>query len=51
MFEFTQHEITSEQPLLDNTGNIAEPGFAKKLLWKYSNKVTKQESIVTDQKV
>lgn len=36
MFEFTQHEITSEQPLLDNTGNIAEPGFAKKLLWKYS---------------
>lgn len=30
MFEFTQHEITSEQPLLDSKGNIAEPGFAKK---------------------
>lgn len=35
MFEFTQHEITSEQPLLDSKGNIAEPGFAKKLFWKY----------------
>lgn len=36
MFEFRQHEITQEQPLLDKNGNIAEPGFAKKLLWKYS---------------
>ncbi len=36
MFEFTQHEITSEQPLLNAQGNIAEPGFAKKLYWKYS---------------
>ena len=36
MFEFTQHEITSEQRLLDANGNIAEPGFAKKLYWKYS---------------
>lgn len=35
MFEFTQHEITSEQRLLDKNGNIAEPGFAKKLYWKY----------------
>lgn len=35
MFEFTQHEITAEQPLLDSKGNIAEPGFAKKLFWKY----------------
>ena len=35
MFEFTQHEITSEQPLLDSKGNISEPGFAKKLFWKY----------------
>ena len=35
MFEFTQHEITAEQPLLDSKGNISEPGFAKKLFWKY----------------
>lgn len=35
MFEFTQHEITEEQRLLNPDGNIAEPGFAKKLLWKY----------------
>ncbi|MDE5996441.1 MAG: DUF2804 domain-containing protein, partial [Eubacterium sp.] len=31
-----QHEITAKQKLLDNNGNIAEPGFAKKLLWQYS---------------
>ncbi len=30
-----QHEITKTQKLLDKNGNIAEPGFAKKLLWKY----------------
>ena len=27
-----QHEITSSRPLLDADGNIAEPGYAKKLL-------------------
>lgn len=31
-----QHEITKTQKLLDQNGNIAEPGFAKKLLWQYS---------------
>lgn len=31
-----QHEITKKQKLLDSNGNIAEPGFAKKLLWQYS---------------
>lgn len=31
-----QHEITKPQRLLDDTGNIAEPGFAKKLYWQYS---------------
>lgn len=30
-----QHEITKTQKLLDQNGNIAEPGFAKKLLWQY----------------
>ena len=30
-----QHEITSSRPLLDEKGNIAEPGYAKKLLPVY----------------
>ena len=33
-----QHEITSEKKLLDENGNIAEPGYAKKLFWKYDRK-------------
>jgi len=35
MSEFRQHEITSPQHLLDNCGNICEPGYAKKLFWDY----------------
>jgi len=31
-----QHEILKKQKLLDKNGNIAEPGFAKKLLWEYN---------------
>ena len=31
-----QHEITAKQRLLDSNGNIAEPGYAKKLFWQYS---------------
>ncbi len=30
-----QHEITAQQRLLNAAGNIAEPGFAKKLYWIY----------------
>ena len=30
-----QHEITRSRPLLDSRGNIAEPGFAKRLLPVY----------------
>ncbi|MEE0980888.1 MAG: DUF2804 domain-containing protein [Acutalibacteraceae bacterium] len=45
MFEFTQHEITSEQPLLDSKGNITEPGFAKKLLWKYDRNAIKANKL------
>jgi hypothetical protein len=30
-----QHEITQSRPLLDADGNIAEPGFARKLLPVY----------------
>jgi len=31
-----QHEITREIPLLDRNGNLTEPGYAKKLLPRYS---------------
>jgi len=30
-----QHEIREPQRLLNSSGDIAEPGFAKKLLWEY----------------
>ena len=30
------HEVTKQQNLLNKKGNIAEPGFAKSLIWKYS---------------
>ena len=30
------HEVTKVQNLLDAKGNIAEPGYAKSLIWKYS---------------
>ena len=30
-----QHEITSAIPLLDENGNLTEPGYAKKLLPVY----------------
>lgn len=33
-----QKEITSTQRLLDAQGNIANPGYAKKLLWQYDRK-------------
>ena len=31
-------EITQKQRLLDEKGNIANPGYAKKLLWEYDRK-------------
>ncbi len=33
--EIMQHEITKPQRLLDENGNIKEPGFAKKMLYEY----------------
>ena len=30
-----QHEVTREQPLLDSKGCVGEPGYARKLIWKY----------------
>ena len=36
-----QHEITASRPLLDAKGNIAEPGYARKLLPVYSRSAVK----------
>lgn len=33
-----QHEVLVKKPLLDDKGNIAEPGYAKRLNWEYDNK-------------
>lgn len=32
------HEITKEQPLLNKTGRIAEPGWARRPVWQYDRK-------------
>lgn len=40
-----QREITKSQRLLDENGNIAEPGFAKKLHWQYSRSDIKAPKI------
>lgn len=40
-----QHEITSPQKLLDFNGNIAEPGFAKKLYWQYDRRDIKASKL------
>ena len=29
------HEVTAEQPLLDEKGRISEPGWARRQVWKY----------------
>ncbi len=35
------HEVTKEQPLLDGSGRIAEPGWARRPVWKYNrNQIT-----------
>jgi len=41
----TQHEITAPQRLLNAEGNIAEPGFAKKLYWQYDRADIKAKKI------
>lgn len=33
-----QHEVTTKQKLLDENGNIKEPGFSKTHIWEYSRK-------------
>ena len=30
------HEVTAEQPLLNQAGNIGEPGWARRPVWKYN---------------
>ena len=32
------HEVTKEQPLLGEDGRIAEPGWARRQVWKYDRK-------------
>lgn len=32
------HEVTKEQPLLDESGRIAEPGWARRQVWQYDRK-------------
>ena len=41
----TQHEITAPQRLLNKDGNIAEPGYAKKLYWQYDRADIKAKKI------
>ena len=40
-----QHEITAPQRLLNEKGDVAEPGFAKKLFWIYDRKDVKAKKI------
>lgn len=37
----TQHEVTKKQNLLDSQGHIAEPGWAKQLVWNYGREQIK----------
>ena len=30
-----QHEVTTEIPLLDAAGNLTQPGYAKRMLFRY----------------
>ena len=38
----SQHEITEPLELLDEKGHLVEPGYARKLLWRYSSLLTQQ---------
>lgn len=40
-----QHEATKRQKLLNADGNIAEPGYAKTLIWDYAREEIKAKSI------
>ena len=37
----SQHEVTKIQPLLDENGHVAEPGWAKDLVWQYDRSAIK----------
>jgi len=39
------HEVTKKQFLLDKTGEIAEPGWARSQIWDYRRKMIKAPSI------
>ena len=37
----SQHEVIKVQPLLDEHGHVAEPGWAKDLVWQYDRSAIK----------
>lgn len=44
-----QNEITNIQRLLDEKGNVANPGYAKKLMWEYSrNQIFAPKSLIKE---
>ena len=40
-----QHEVTRRQPLLDIRGHIAEPGWARHLVWQYNRENIKRNKL------
>lgn len=40
-----QHEVTVKQKLLNEKGDIAEPGYAKSMVWEYNRKDVKAPKI------
>ena len=45
MIVMRNHEVTKKQFLLDKTGEIAEPGWARNQIWDYRRKMIKAPSI------
>ena len=39
------HEVTKEQPLLDEFGKITEPGWARRQVWQYERKNIKSSAL------
>ena len=39
------HEVTKEQPLLDGSGRIAEPGWARRQVWTYDRSMIKASAL------
>ena len=39
------HEVTKEQPLLDGTGRITEPGWARRQVWTYDRSMIRSSAL------